>query len=151
MTSNKRLMKEAADLTRENLEWCTVEPTDNILLWNATLLGPENSPYAERIFNIELHFPDTYPFKAPVVKFITKTYHPSVKTDSGEICQGMIGDNWAPTLNIKYVLQVIKQMLENPEETAKDSPVETEIANLVLTNKEEFEKMAKAHTQKYAC
>jgi len=43
------------------------------------------------------------------VKFVTRIYHPNVKTDSGEICSDILNENWGPTLNVTYVLNTIRQ------------------------------------------
>lgn len=44
------------------------------------------------------------------VKFVTRIYHPNVKTDSGEICSDILNENWGPTLNVTYVLNTIRQV-----------------------------------------
>ena len=61
------------------------------------------------------------------MKFTTKIYHPNIKLDSGEICADVIANNWAPTLNVRYVLNAIKAMLVEPN---PDSPLEADIAQL---------------------
>ena len=43
------------------------------------------------------------------MKFVTRIYHPNVKTDSGEICSDILNENWGPTLNVTYVLNTIRQ------------------------------------------
>uniref|UniRef100_A0A7S3PFD0 UBC core domain-containing protein n=1 Tax=Aplanochytrium stocchinoi TaxID=215587 RepID=A0A7S3PFD0_9STRA len=107
----KRLAKEAAELAKQanegDFDWGSAEPNeDNLFKWTACIAGPDNSPYEGGLFNIELNFPDNYPFKPPIVKFMTKVYHPSVKQDSGEICDDIIKASWKPTLNIRYLLHV---------------------------------------------
>ena len=42
------------------------------------------------------------------VRFITRIYHPNVNSTTGEICARVINDNWGPTLNTLYVLNVIR-------------------------------------------
>lgn len=44
-----------------------------------TIEGPSDSPYAGGFFEVHLTIPSTYPFKAPVVEFKTKIYHPNVQ------------------------------------------------------------------------
>jgi ubiquitin-conjugating enzyme E2 D/E len=65
------------------------------------------------VFNFNLTFPVEYPFKPPTVKFLTMIYHPNIKK-SGEICADMIQENWGPTLNIRAVANILKDLLENP-------------------------------------
>jgi ubiquitin-protein ligase len=35
--------------------------TKNELVWEAIILGPENTPYAEGVYMVELTFPKEYP------------------------------------------------------------------------------------------
>lgn len=70
----------------------------------------DDTPFSGGCFNLEIEFPAEYPFKAPKVKFVTRIYHPNVKTDSGEICSDILNENWGPTLNVTYVLNTIRQV-----------------------------------------
>lgn len=119
---------------------------DDIFQWDCQIQGPANSPYAGGLFLLRLIFPTQYPFKAPKLKFVTKVYHPSVQTETGEICQDVVG-TWGPTLNAKHCLSVVYSMLQAPE---SDHPLEEEIATQLREKPKEFEKMAKKFTKDYA-
>jgi ubiquitin-conjugating enzyme E2 D/E len=150
MSAAKRLKKEAEQLAEEDLDWCMAEPSGaSLYVWEASVSGPEGSPYEGGLFNLEFKFPDNYPFKPPDVIFKTKVYHPSIKQDSGEICADILKNDWKPTLNIKWILTMLRQMLKEPSGT--DSPLEPEIAQLLQEKPHEFAERAKKMTQKYAC
>ena len=59
---------------------------DALTNWNATIVGPADTPYAGGKFVVNIDFSDNYPFKAPKVLFKTKIYHPNIRQDTGEIC-----------------------------------------------------------------
>ncbi|GAB9465687.1 hypothetical protein Gpo141_00003086 [Globisporangium polare] len=144
----RRLTKELAEFEKNSPEWCTVGAVDDDLMhWNAMLAGPENTPYAGGVFSIDLLFPNEYPFKAPRVKFLTRVYHPNVKSQTGEICADIINENWAPTLNVLHCLTAIKQILQQPD---IDNPLEPEIAKQLQSDRKEFDNTASEWTKQYA-
>lgn len=108
--ASRRLGKEAAEFaTAQDMDWGSAEPAgDNLYEWNACVSGPEGSPYEGGLFNLELKFPQNYPFKPPEVKFSTEMYHPSIKKDTGEMCADIIKSEWKPTHNVKYILVLIR-------------------------------------------
>lgn len=44
----------------------------------ATIPGPKETPYEEMHFRISMDFDSHYPFRPPVVKFVTPVYHPNI-------------------------------------------------------------------------
>lgn len=46
---------------------------------------PDDTPWEDGTFRLQLEFTEDYPNKAPVVKFVTKLFHPNVYAD-GSIC-----------------------------------------------------------------
>ena len=75
------------DFNNSPMEGVTIDLVgENVVNWNVHLEGPAGSPYEGGRFTVSIDFSDNYPFKCPKVQFVTKIYHPNVKTDTGEIC-----------------------------------------------------------------
>jgi hypothetical protein len=67
--------------------------------WQATIMGPGDSPFQGGVFFLAIHFPTDYPFKPPKVNFTTRIYHPNINSN-GSICLDILRDQWSPALTI---------------------------------------------------
>lgn len=119
---------------------------DDIFHWNATIMGPEDSPYYGGVFFIDIKFPQDYPYKPPKMRFTTKIYHPNI-SKNGFICVDILKNNWSPALTISKVLLSICSLLNDPN---PNDPLEPEIANEYKTNKSKYIENAKSWTKIYA-
>ena len=81
------------------------------------------------------------------MQFVTKIYHPNIKTETGEICADAIKNSWVPTMNAQYIIKMILELIENPN---SENPMEAEIARVMMTDKEQFKINAQEYTTKYA-
>jgi len=145
--AHKRITKELSDLGKDPPANCSAGPnSDDIFHWQATLMGPADSPYQGGVFFLNIHFPPDYPFKPPKVKFTTRIYHPNIN-DNGGICLDILKDQWSPALTTSKVLLSICSLLTDPN---PDDPLVPEIANIYKNNREAFNKTAREWTQKYA-
>ena len=94
---------------------CSAGPvdTEDLYVWKATIMGPEDTPYANGVFFLNIEFPKNYPFKPPKCNFETKIYHPNINS-AGSICVDILRDNWSPALTISKVLLSICSLLTDP-------------------------------------
>jgi len=100
-------------------------------------------------FILNISFPHEYPFKAPVLSFGTKIYHPNVSNDGkGSMCLGMLRpDEWKPPNKIRAVLLMVRNLLLEPN---VDDAIETSIAEQYKSQRREFEKTAKEWVRQFA-
>ena len=104
----RRIQKELIELGRNPVPNCSAGPiTDDLFLWQGSILGPEGSPYEGGIFFLELKFSGEYPFKPPLVSFKTKIFHCNVH-QSGRICLDILNKEWSPALSIAKVIKLLR-------------------------------------------
>ena len=145
--SLKRIKRELEDLEKDPPANCSAGPiNDDIYHWQATIMGPTETPYENGIFFLNIHFPADYPFKPPKINFITKIYHCNIG-NSGSICLDILKEKWSPALTINKVLLSICSLFSdcNP-----DDPLVPEIAKLYRTNRTLHDAKAREMTTQYA-
>ncbi|KAK4131047.1 ubiquitin-conjugating enzyme [Trichocladium antarcticum] len=143
----KRITKELTDLGRDPPSSCSAGPSgDDLFNWQATIMGPSESPYTNGVFFLSIVFPTDYPFKPPKVQFTTRIYHPNINAN-GSICLDILRDQWSPALTISKVLLSICSMLTDPN---PDDPLVPEIAHVYKTDRAKYEQTAREWTRKYA-
>ena len=147
MSSIKRIQNELIKLDKNPIYNCSAGPNgDDLLNWNATIIGPKETPYEGGIFNLDIIFPTEYPIKPPQIRFKTKIYHPNIDSEGG-ICISILKKDWSPILNIRTILLSICSLLNDPN---PDDPLVPYIGDLYIHNRNKFIEEAKNWTTIYA-
>jgi len=146
----KRIEKELKRFNEEDPEGFCAGPIDDddMFKWEASITGPENTPYEGGRFCFEIEFPKDYPFKPPRFKALTKIFHPNVCFNHcNKICLDILIDAWDPTITISELLLAIQNSLINPQ---MGKSLNNEATSLYERDRELFNRKAKEWTEKYA-
>ena len=147
MSTAQRIAKELENLTADPPANCSAGPLeDDIFHWQATLMGPQDSPYEGGIFIMNIKFPGDYPFKPPKVTFETKIFHPNINS-SGGICLDILKEAWSPALTISKVLLSICSLLCEPN---PDDPLVPDIARMYKNDRDKYNRTAQLWTIQFA-
>jgi len=115
-------------------------------LFQGSFQGPLDSPYEGGQFLLSVKLQVSYPFTPPMVKFLTKIYHPNI-SKHGDIGVNILQDNWSPAYDMKHTLMSICDLLTDPNTKICMEP---EIGRQYEAEREEFDKTARLWTQKFA-
>lgn len=150
MAAELRLGKELKDVSKidesSGVRAVQLSPDDNRHL-KGTLKGPEGTAYEGGVFEVDIVIPNAYPFEPPLMKFITKIWHPNISSQTGAICLDILKDQWSPALTIKTALLSLQALLCSPE---PDDPQDAIVATMYLNDIKNFNKTAKFWTDSYA-
>ena len=145
----KVLKKRLYDFNKENYQniWANPINDDDLFNWEASILGPDESPYEGGIFHLKMYFPTDFAFKPPKCYFTTKIYHPNISSN-GSISLDVLMDQWSPaTSTIDRILLSISSLLTDPN---PDDFINSEAAELYKKNRFEYYKKARKWAIQYA-
>ena len=117
---------------------------DNVMVWNALIIGPADTPYEDGTFRLLLEFDEEYPNKHPHVKFLSEMFHPNVYA-SGEICLDILQNRWTPTYDVSSILTSIQSLFNDPNPA---SPANVEAATLFKDHRSQYIKRVKETVEK---
>ena len=144
----RRITKELEEINRNPPPFSSAGPVDDdIFHFQATIMGPTDTPYAGGVFFLDVIYPIDYPFKPPKIKFTSKIYHCNINSENGAISLDILTDQWSPSLSISSLLVSITSLLSDPN---PDIPLVPEIATLFKNDRVKHDEVAKEWTKKYA-
>lgn len=143
----RQVTKELMDLQKDPPEGIRVVINEHdITDVQATVDGPEQTPYAGGHFRVKLVLSKNFPSEPPKGFFLTKIFHPNIASN-GEICVNTLKKDWKPDYGIKHILLTIKCLLivPNPE-----SALNAEAGKLLLEQYDDYFTRAKMFTEIHA-
>ena len=152
MAVYRRLLKELKEMREssqkeisENISFGPIDD-ENLLEWDATILGPTGTPYFGGIFKLLINIPSNYPIIPPVITFKTRLFHPNI-SETGEICLDILKYHWSPVFTISKILISIVSLFSDPN---PHDPLNSDAAHLLLSDKEKYNEVVVAYVRKYA-
>jgi ubiquitin-protein ligase len=128
-------------------KWISIVPmSDNINDCLASMEGPVDTPYEGGVFWLHVEFPPRYPFEPPLMRFLTKIYHPNISPE-GHVCVDVLAEKWTPVLTVSALLASVHLVLSQPE---WDDPIDASIAKGFKEDQAAFFRTAKQWTERYA-
>ena len=143
----KRILRELADLQTDPHQSFEVFPCDDAVdFWHLMLEAPTGTNYEGGIFRLYIEFTKDYPNKPPNIRFITPIYHCNINS-AGRICHKVLDTFYSPEKKIRELLGHIYGLLL---EATPDDPLDSYKADLLITDKQEYDQQAKAFTKLHA-
>lgn len=134
--AKQRLMRDFGRLRDDPPHGIAGAPcVDDVMVWNAVIFGPDDTPFEDGTFRLVMKFDDNYPTRPPnKVRFLTKMFHPNIYVN-GDVCLDILQNRWSPTYDVSAILTSIQSLLHDPN---TNSPANAEAANLFRNNPKEY-------------
>ncbi|KAI0224308.1 Ubiquitin-conjugating enzyme E2-22 kDa [Lamellibrachia satsuma] len=146
-----RIKREFKEVVKsEEVAKCNIKlelKNDSFTELRGEIAGPPDTPYEGGNFVLDIQIPATYPFNPPVVKFVTKIWHPNISSVTGAVCLDILKDQWAAAMTLRTVLLSLQALLAAPE---PDDPQDAVVASQYKESKDEFKDTARHWTYAYA-
>jgi ubiquitin-protein ligase len=102
----RRLMRElvACQTTARNPSICVYpQEGSSLYFWHVLIKAPDETPYANRWYQLYARFPSDYPSRPPEVRFVRPLVHVNVNAE-GRICHAVFGSSYTSDQPISSVL-----------------------------------------------
>ncbi|CAA3027678.1 ubiquitin-conjugating enzyme E2 2-like [Olea europaea subsp. europaea] len=108
--------------------------TYDVVSFLVCICSPDDTPWDGGTFKLTLQFTEDYPNKPPIVRFVSRMFHPNIYAD-GSICLDILQNQWSPIYDVAAILTSIQSLLCDPN---PNSPANSEAARMFSENKREY-------------
>ena len=144
--ASKHILKELKTIEDASECYRAVLVNDDMYHWEASIIGPDESPYEGGTFRLDIRIPSDFPLHPPRIKFKTKIYHPNIHL-TGAICIDILQSQWNSTWSIEKILLGIISLLTDAN---PDDPYNARSALYYREDREKFNEIARQWTKRYA-
>ncbi|KAG8467439.1 hypothetical protein KFE25_000755 [Diacronema lutheri] len=152
--SVRALAEQFDELAADGVDNVSISSSkQNALVWELTLLGPENTLWEGGYFQVEFVFPPSWPELSPRVRFATRMFHPNISRDGAPYLSTLL--QWhngsARQRTVKAVLDEVRALLTKEPDPEPITHVNREAAGLCFSadeaGKREFRRRARRCAQ----
>lgn len=116
---------------------------DNPFVWDATIMGPERTPWEGGLYSLEIRFSSQHPYRPPHIRFVTAMSHPNITKD-GIPALDVVQTRWNANVRLVSILTDLQQLLASPSPLY---PVNEEVAHLYRTDRRQYDRKARRIAQ----
>ncbi len=140
-----RLQDEYRLLLAQTLNGASASPRDNEnpFIWDATIMGPERTPWEGGLYSLEIRFSAQHPYRPPFVSFVTKMFHPNI-TAEGVPAIDILQSRWNSKIRLNTVLNELQSLLASPSALY---PVHQEAAELWGSDRKQYDRRVRRLAQ----
>ena len=97
--------------------------------WNGTIIGPDGTAFADRVYSLAIHAGMDYPYVAPQVRFLAPCVNlPCVDQQTGEILESLPSlQNWDRSKGIESIMRDLKRAMTQPDNRRLRQPPEQSV------------------------
>ena len=137
--ARRRLLVEFTHFQKDQSLGVSGAPSeDDLMLWNAAILGPSDTPFEKRSFELTLKFSERYPYEPPKINFVSPIFHPNINFSTGQMNLGILMGTWNPAYNVCAILLSIQCILNDPIIDTPANILNLMAAQLYQENRQEY-------------
>ena len=137
--ARRRLLVEFTHFQKDQTLGVSGAPSeDDLMLWNAAILGPSDTPFEKRSFELTLKFSERYPYEPPKINFVSPIFHPNINFVTGQMNLGILMGTWNPAYNVCAILLSIQCILNDPIIDTPANILNSMAAQLFQENRQEY-------------